>query len=198
MDTLSKVQGPLHGIPICVKDDHNVIGMDTTLGLGKNLNKPALTNGALVQALADLGATVFCKTNVPQTLFRFSSDNPIYGETLNHRDPILSPGGSSCGSASLVAAGGAVFATGTDIAGSVRIPAHFSGLCTLKPTQNRISDKGILPTLPKLVGRTFPSNSYPSGIRINSPFSFCLSQLQEFQGYWQMMSVQLPMCSKLF
>lgn len=127
--------------------------MDTTLGLGKNLNRPALANSVLVQSLLDLGAVIFCKTNVPQTLFRYSSHNPIYGETLNHRNVKLAPGGSSCGTASLVGEGGAVFGTGTDIAGSVRIPAHFSGLCTLKPTQHRISDKGILPTLPRLIGR---------------------------------------------
>lgn len=147
------MQGPLHGIPICVKDDHDIIGMDSTLGLGKNLNKPAFANSVLVQSLMDLGAVIFCKTNIPQTLFRYSSDNPIYGETLNHLNVKLAPGGSSCGTASLIGGGGVIFGTGTDIAGSVRIPAHFSGLCTLKPTQNRISDKGILRTLPKLVGR---------------------------------------------
>lgn len=155
MDKLPAVQGPLHGIPICVKDDHDIIGMDTTLGLGKNLNKPATTNSVHAQSLMDLGAVIFCKTNIPQTLFRYSSDNPIYGETLNHRNVKLSPGGSSCGTASLIAEGGAVFGTGTDIAGSVRIPAHFSGLCTLKPTQYRISDVGILRTLPRLIGGMF-------------------------------------------
>lgn len=72
-----------------------------------------------------------------------------------NRNVNLAPGGSSCGTASLIAGGGAVFGTGTDIAGSVRIPAHFTGLCTLKPTEHRISDKGIQRTLPKLVGREF-------------------------------------------
>ncbi|KAG4075424.1 hypothetical protein HA402_015077 [Bradysia odoriphaga] len=152
LDKLNTVQGPLHGIPICVKDDHDIIGMDTTLGLGKNLNKPASSNSVLVQSLMDLGAIIFCKTNVPQTLFRFSSDNPIFGETLNYRNVKLAPGGSSCGTASLIGGGGAVFGTGTDIAGSVRIPAHFSGLSTLMPTVNRLSDKGIKRTLPQLVG----------------------------------------------
>ncbi len=77
--------------------------MDTTLGLGKNLNKPASSNSVFVQSLLDLGAIIFCKTNIPQTLFRYSSDNPIYGETLNPRNVKLTPGGSSCGSASLLA-----------------------------------------------------------------------------------------------
>lgn len=122
------------------------------MGLGKNLNKPATSNSALTQSLIDLGAVIFCKTNVPQTVFRYSSDNPIYGETLSHTNLKLAPGGSSSGTASLVAAGGVPFATGTDIAGSIRIPSHFSRLCGLKPTQNRISDKGIMQTLPKLIG----------------------------------------------
>ncbi|KAJ6645715.1 Fatty acid amide hydrolase 1 [Pseudolycoriella hygida] len=154
LDEQATVQGPLHGLPICVKDDHDVVGMDSTLGLGKNLNKPASSNGVLVQSFLDLGAVIFCKTNIPQTLFSYASHNPIYGETLCTRNKNLAPGGSSCGSASLISGGGGIFATGTDIAGSIRIPAHFSGLCTLKPTHNRISDKGILRTLPKLVGVT--------------------------------------------
>lgn len=131
--------------------------MDTTQGLGKNLNKPALSNSVLAQSLLDLGAVAFCRTNIPQTVFRYSSDNPIYGETVNHLNVKLSPGGSSSGTASLIGAGGAVFATGTDIAGSLRIPAHFSGICSLKPTRYRISDKGIAQPIPKLIGCMFYS-----------------------------------------
>lgn len=116
LDQLPTVQGPLHGVPICVKDDSDIIGMDTTVGLGKFLNKPASTNSVLAQSLLDLGVVIFCKTNVPQTTFRYSSDNPIYVETVNHLNVKLSPGGSSAGTASLIGGGGAVFGTGTDIA----------------------------------------------------------------------------------
>ncbi|XP_037034381.1 fatty-acid amide hydrolase 1-like [Bradysia coprophila] len=172
LDKLNAVRGPLHGIPVCVKDDHDVI-VDTTMGLGKNLNMPASSNSVLTQTLFDLGAVIFCKTNIPQTVFRYSSDNPIYGETLHYRNEKLAPGGSSSGTASLLAGGGAVFATGTDVAGSVRIPSHFSKLCTIKPTQKRLSDKGIKQTIPKLIGggykallsnnlqNTYDSNAVP-------------------------------------
>ncbi|XP_037049051.1 fatty-acid amide hydrolase 1-like [Bradysia coprophila] len=84
LDKLNAVRGPLHGIPVCVKDDHDVI-VDTTMGLGKNLNMPASSNSVLTQTLFDLGAVIFCKTNIPQTVFRYSSDindtEPLFGAT---------------------------------------------------------------------------------------------------------------------
>jgi fatty acid amide hydrolase len=112
---MDELKGPLHGLPVCIKDDTNVEGMDSTLGYAKNLYKPATDSAVLVKALKDLGAVPFCKTNVPQTLVSFASDNPIFGKTLNCNNPKMAPGGSSSGTGCLVGAGGAPFGTGTDV-----------------------------------------------------------------------------------
>lgn len=96
---------PLHGLPVAVKDDHNVEGLDSTLGFAKNLYQPARESAALVKILLKLGAVPFAKTNVPQSLFSSGNDNPIFGSTLNAHNPDLAPGGSSSGSGCIVAAG---------------------------------------------------------------------------------------------
>lgn len=96
---------PLHGLPVAIKEDHNVEGMDTTLGFAKNLYKPVKGSAVLVKILLKLGAVPFIKTNVPQSLYSNGSDNPIFGTTLNCLNTKLSPAGSSSGSACIVAAG---------------------------------------------------------------------------------------------
>lgn len=143
LDSLTTPKGPLHGLPIAIKDDHDVEGMDSTIGFAKNLYKPASKNSVPVQILVDLGAIPFCKTNVPQTLASINSDNPIFGTTGNGLKNSASPGGSSGGSGSIVGAGGALVATGSDLAGSLRIPAHFQGLYTLRSTSGRLSRRGM-------------------------------------------------------
>ncbi|CAG7817001.1 unnamed protein product [Allacma fusca] len=152
LDKLPKVKGPLHGVPICVKDDHHIEGMDSTVGYAKNLYKPKNETSVIVQVLQNAGAVPFCKTNLPQTVFTISSDNPIFGTTLNHLNTKLSPGGSSSGTGCLVGAGGAHFGTGSDIAGSLRIPSHFSGISTLRPTIGRMSGRGITQCLEECAG----------------------------------------------
>jgi Asp-tRNA(Asn)/Glu-tRNA(Gln) amidotransferase A subunit family amidase len=72
LDSLPEVKGPLHGVPICIKDDFNVEGMDTTHGYAKRLYNPAPDSAVVVKILQDLGAVPFCKTNVPQTLFTYA------------------------------------------------------------------------------------------------------------------------------
>ena len=155
-------KGPLHGLPVSIKDNCDVMGMDSTLGLGKRLYKPAGDHAVLVKVLMDLGAVPFCKTNVPQTLLRliiptscidfyyyscflswpfyssFDCTNPIFGTTKNFLNPKLTPGGSSGGESTLIAAGGSIIGLGSDIGGSVRIPAHFSGIVGLKVTKDRL------------------------------------------------------------
>lgn len=98
-------QLPLYGLPVAIKEDHDVEGMSTTLGFAKNLYKPVRESAVLVKILLNLGAIPFVKTNVPQSLFSNGSDNPIFGTTLNCLNVNLAPGGSSSGSACLVAAG---------------------------------------------------------------------------------------------
>jgi len=147
LDISIEAKGPLFGLPICVKDDTDVDGMDTTVGCAKNLGKPKTKNATIVQTLMDLGAIPFCKTNVPQTLLAFGSHNPVYGETLNPLNAILSPGGSSSGTGCLIGAGGVLVGTGSDIGGSVRIPAHFNGISALRPTYRRHSSRGVAESL---------------------------------------------------
>lgn len=96
---------PLHGLPVAIKDDHDVEGLDSTLGFAKNLYKPAAESAVLIKTLIKLGAVPFLKTNVPQSLLSNGEDNPIFGTTLNSWNTKLAPGGSSSGSASIVAAG---------------------------------------------------------------------------------------------
>lgn len=111
---------------------------DVTVGLAKLLEQPKTTTCPMVQFLSDQGAVPFCLTNVPQGLLSYVSSNPIYGTTKNPWDFSRTPGGSSGGEAALLAAGGAAFGIGSDLAGSLRIPAAFCGLVTLKPTQDRL------------------------------------------------------------
>ena len=89
-----------------------------------------------------MGANPFCQTNIPQTMFSFGSSNPVYGITTNPYDKTRSPGGSSSGEAALIASGGSILGLGTDVGGSLRIPAAFCGTVTLKPTTGRIFEGG--------------------------------------------------------
>ncbi|CAL8109904.1 unnamed protein product [Orchesella dallaii] len=152
LDEMPEIKGKLHGLPISVKDNCNVEGMDSTIGFAKNLHKPQDETCTIVKMLMDLGAVPFCKTNVPQTLFCWGSGNPIFGETKNSLNPALGPGGSSSGEGSLIASGGSVFGIGTDAAGSVRIPAHFCGIACLKPTKMRLSPAGVYSSSAAIVG----------------------------------------------
>uniref|UniRef100_A0A914I3L1 Amidase domain-containing protein n=1 Tax=Globodera rostochiensis TaxID=31243 RepID=A0A914I3L1_GLORO len=128
---------PLFGLPFSVKANYFLKGYDCCIGIARWLGHPQTSDCSLVTLLRQLGAVPFCYTNVPQTLFSFVCSNPVYGTTLNPHDPKRTPGGSSGGDAALLAAGGTSFATGGDIGGSLRIPAHFCGLPTLKPGQHR-------------------------------------------------------------
>ncbi|XP_043189293.1 fatty-acid amide hydrolase 1-like [Amphibalanus amphitrite] len=145
-------RGPLHGVPISVKDSIDLEGFDSTLGLAKYLDRPAASNAPLVQTFIDLGAVPFCKTNVPQTMLSFGCSNPVWGVTTNIRDPARVPGGSSGGEAVLVAAGGSPLGLGSDIGGSARVPALFSGCCGFKPTCGRVSSSGLRSVMPATTG----------------------------------------------
>ncbi|XP_045592043.2 fatty acid amide hydrolase 1-like [Procambarus clarkii] len=134
---------PLFGLPVSVKDNIDVEGRDSTLGLAKKLYRPATCHSAIVHALRSQGAVPFCKTNVPQTCNSYGCSNPVWGETVNPSNMERTCGGSSGGEAALVGAGGSVFGVGADLAGSVRIPAHFCGVVGLKTTTGRLSNKGI-------------------------------------------------------
>ncbi|CAD5226942.1 unnamed protein product [Bursaphelenchus xylophilus] len=129
----------LFGLPFSVKGNFYVKGYDCTCGLSKFLGAPQTDSCTLVTSLEELGAVPFVLTNVPQALLSFVCSNPVYGTTKNPKNEGRSPGGSSGGEAALLAAGGSSFATGSDLAGSLRIPSAFCGLVSLKPTQDRVT-----------------------------------------------------------
>jgi amidase len=137
--------GPLHGIPMTVKESFNVAGLPTTFGNPLWKNNIAADNAFLIDRLLQAGAIVFGKTNVPYMLADAQSYNDIYGTTNNPWDPTRSPGGSSGGEAASLAAGLSGLGVGSDIAGSLRNPAHYSGVYGHKPTWGLISTRGHAP-----------------------------------------------------
>ncbi|EWY85605.1 hypothetical protein FOYG_12746 [Fusarium oxysporum NRRL 32931] len=148
--------GPLHGLPISLKDQFHVKGVDTTMGyvgwIGGNLgidpDKTHTVESQIVTELLSLGAVLYCKTSLPQTLLFGETKNNIIGQTLNPINQNLSCGGSSGGEAALMALGGSSVGVGTDIGGSLRIPAGFCGIYSIKPTSNRLSYRDVANTNP--------------------------------------------------
>ncbi|ETN46021.1 uncharacterized protein HMPREF1541_00204 [Cyphellophora europaea CBS 101466] len=130
--------GPLHGLPVSVKDTFHVTGVDSSTGLAALCFKPAKEDAALVQLLLSLGAVVLCKTNVPQTLASLDSVNNVFGRTMNPVNRCVTAGGSSGGEGVVVAMKGVMVGFGTDIGGSIRIPAMVNGVYGFKPGQGRL------------------------------------------------------------
>jgi amidase len=136
--------GALHGLPMTVKDVHNVAGWPTTYGDPASTNWRPERSATLVDRLTGAGAIIFGKTNVPLNSADFQSFNAIHGTTHNPWMHGRTPGGSSGGSAAALAAGMTVLELGTDIAGSIRFPAHFCGVYGHKPTHGILTDDGNL------------------------------------------------------
>jgi fatty acid amide hydrolase len=132
----------LYGVPVTVKECFDVVGTATTAGL---IGRAAALKGddaELVHRLRAAGAIITAKSNLPQLELYVESDNPLFGRTNNPWDLARTPGGSSGGEAALVAASASPLGLGTDIGGSVRVPAHFCGLCGLRATPGRLSLAG--------------------------------------------------------
>ncbi|XP_066297892.1 vitamin D3 hydroxylase-associated protein-like [Branchiostoma lanceolatum] len=144
LDSAGQRSGLLYGVPVSIKDNIDIKGMANTLGLVKYLENYAEEDSVIVRVLRKQGAVPFVKTNVPQAMMDISCSNPLFGTTLNPHDPTRSPGGSSSGEGALIGGGGSILGIGNDIAGSIRIPAHFCGICGFKPTANRLSKQGYL------------------------------------------------------
>lgn len=143
-----EVWGPLHGVPFTLKDAHATAGMRTTTGF-PSLDHTPREDGTVAARLKAAGGVLIGKTNVAVMLGDpAQSRNPIFGHTSNPWNVGHTPGGSSGGAAAALASGMTPFEIGTDLAGSIRIPAHFCGLFGLKPTENRISSAGLIPGLP--------------------------------------------------
>ncbi|OQE24417.1 hypothetical protein PENSTE_c007G07921 [Penicillium steckii] len=133
-----KPVGPLHGLPVSVKDTFNVKGIDSSIGLSALAFKPAQENAALVDLLQSLGAIVIAKTNVPQTLGTLDSCNHLFGRTLNPLNRQWTAGGSTGGEGALIAMRGSMVGFGTDIGGSIRVPAMCQGIYGFKPSNGRV------------------------------------------------------------
>jgi fatty acid amide hydrolase len=131
--------GPLHGVPVTIKDQFRVAGLPTTLGLAGRRDRAEASDGPLVRRLRQAGAIIVGKTNVFQLLAGWETDNPVFGRTNNPWSLARTPGGSSGGEAAAVAYGGSLLGLGGDFGGSIRIPAAFCGVCGLKPTAHRLT-----------------------------------------------------------
>ncbi|EEU35864.1 uncharacterized protein NECHADRAFT_34959 [Fusarium vanettenii 77-13-4] len=145
-----KPMGPFHGMPISVKDMLMVKDEMATLGFVSYLTKPkADTNSVLVDMLLEAGAVLYCKTNVPQTLFVCEGMNNVFGYTLNPHKLSLTPSGSSSGEGALVGFRGSLLGVGSDIGGSIRAPSLCCGAFGFKPTANRIPWGGQQALIPR-------------------------------------------------
>jgi len=134
--------GPLHGVPMTVKESFDVAGLPTTWGYADSRDNIATEDALAVQRLKQAGAVIFGKTNVPKSLGDWQSYNAVYGATRNPWNRERTPGGSSGGSAAALAAGFSALEIGSDIGGSIRIPAHFCGTFGHKPTHGLLPPRG--------------------------------------------------------
>ncbi|THG95788.1 hypothetical protein EW026_g5923 [Hermanssonia centrifuga] len=145
-------KGPLAGMPISLKDTAGVAGWDACIGYSAWVGKPIQKDSALVRLLRDAGAVPFVKTNIPITLLSFESKNDVFGTCTNPHNSKYSPGGSSGGEAALLAYGGSRIGIGTDVAGSVRCPAHYSGVYSIKASMHRFPKTGNGTSIPGQIG----------------------------------------------
>lgn len=137
-----EVRSPIDGLPVSVKESLDIEGLASTMGVESRRNHRATADAVVVRQLREAGAIVLGRTNVSQYLIFHESRNPVFGQTANPWDPGRTPGGSSGGEGSAIAAGMSPFGVGTDIGGSIRVPAHFCGIVGLKPTLDRWSNRG--------------------------------------------------------
>jgi amidase len=138
--------GLLQGVPFSLKDSLELAGTRCTAGtIGRREAAPSGCDATLVARLRQAGAIPIAKTNLPDLLFAYESDNLLFGATKNPYDPTRTSGGSSGGEAALIAACGSPMGLGSDAAGSVRVPAAFCGIASIKPTSGRLPRTGHFP-----------------------------------------------------
>jgi amidase len=139
--------GILHGIPVSIKDSWETEGIISTSGtLGRKGFVPK-QDATIVQRLRSAGAIILGKTNCPELVLPFETDNLVYGRTNNPWNLHHTPGGSTGGEAALIAAGGSPLGIAGDSGGSIRVPAHFCGICGIKPTTGRVPRTGHFPMM---------------------------------------------------
>ena len=145
-----RYRGPLHGVPVSIKDLIDIAGVPTTAASRVTGRAPATSDALVVARLRAAGAILIGKCNLHEFAFGTTGEDSSHGQTLHPRDPNRSPGGSSGGSAVSVATGMAFATLGTDTGGSIRIPAAACGLVGLKPTFGEVSCDGVVPLAPSL------------------------------------------------
>lgn len=134
--------GPLHGVPVTIKDSFDTAGVVSTWGTPGRASFVPERDATAVARLRAAGAILLGKTNTPELTLSFHTKNRVYGETHNPYALDRTPGGSSGGAAAILAAGGAALDLGTDTGGSIRLPAHYCGVAGLRPTSGRVSRAG--------------------------------------------------------
>lgn len=161
---------PLLGVPVTVKESFDVRGLDSTWGLPMLRNRPALADSAAVRRLRNAGAVIVGKTNVATALSDWQCDNPVYGRSNNPWNPARTTGGSSGGSAAALAAGLSFLEIGSDVAGSIRIPAHYCGVYGHRSSAGLLSSQGHL-----FPGTLVPSDLGVIGALARSPADLALA-----------------------
>ncbi|KAJ4206350.1 hypothetical protein NW759_014297 [Fusarium solani] len=149
-----RVVGPLHGLPITVKDHMDLEGHDSSAGIAAYCFDPAKSNSRLVQIMVEAGAVVVAKTNVPQTCLAADTINVVFGRTLNAHNSSFGAGGSSGGEGSALAMGASLFGLGSDGAGSARMPAMANGVVGYRPSGYRLPADGRSILDPGMIGIT--------------------------------------------
>jgi amidase len=164
--------GPLHGLPMTIKDTFPVKGMPNTYGLPIAKDFVPSENADVVESLLEAGAIIFGKTNLPLMAMDTQSFNEVYGQTNNPWDVTKTPGGSSGGAAAALAAGLTGLEIGNDIGGSIRIPAHFCGVYGHKPSYNIVSMQGGSQPWGLLSPDYYETDYYPPlDLAVNGPLA---------------------------
>jgi len=145
LDQATGQRGPLHGLPMTIKSSIAVAGYRCEIGSLLNEGSIPREDAEVVRRLRSAGALILGTTNCPEFLMAYETGNLLHGRTSNPWDLDRSPGGSSGGESAAIAAGLSAAGLGSDSGGSVRQPAHFTGICALKPTPGRIPSRGHLP-----------------------------------------------------
>lgn len=143
-----EIWGPLHGLPMTLKDGHSTAGMKTTAGYPPLTDYIPTEDGTVASRLKSAGAIIMGKTNVSELLMDVQSNNPIFGRTNNPWNLERTSGGSSGGACAALATGMTPLEIGSDFAGSIRVPSAFCGVFGLKTTEHRVSMAGHIPSLP--------------------------------------------------
>lgn len=187
----AKALPPLFGLPISLKDSYKIRGYDTSTGLGCYVGEPAEDNSALAAMLIDLGAVLYCKTNLPQSIMTGDSQNNVFGRTLNPRNKLLTAGGSTGGEGALIALRGSILGVGTDIGGSIRVPSACNGVYGFRPSVGLVPHAGVRDLNPPGTGG-IRSTAGPMSTSIRDCALFLKSILQADPWMYDSTSISVP------